>query len=690
MSGPRTRLGSVGVFSRGIMRIPHLTTLLGADELIFDPSDRDAARLDAVVGWGRKPNTIAPARFARRHELSMFRLEDGFVRSVGLGVAGAAPLSIVVDDVGMYYDATSPSRLERWLEASEPDDPVGDPGLLARSKQLIERLARAGVSKYNDAPPRPDLGLPDDGRRRILVVDQTAGDMSIELGGLRSDDYETMLESALDEHPDAEIVVKTHPDVLSGKKRGCVPQRRDARIRWLATHVSPYELFSLVDQVYVGTSQLGLEALIAGKTVTCFGCPFYAGWGPTRDRNPLAQRRSKPRSLEQIVAAAYLLYARYLQPGTWQRGSAEDVVEHLALQRSMFLTNSGHSVCVGLSRWKRGFISEFLRSPGNRVQFVSTLDEATRENPDSIVTWGQSDASTIPASSTARHLRVEDGFLRSVGLGSDLVTPASLVFDSRGIYFDPRSPSDLEHILVSTKFTTAQLARAVALREAIVQARVSKYVVGDDAPLPRPPTATQRVALIPGQVEGDASIRLGCVDVRTNGELIRAVRDARPSAFVVYKPHPDVVSGNRKGDIDEEERSMCDLIVDDRTLDQCLDLAEEVHTMTSLVGFEALLRGKQVHVYGRPFYAGWGLTEDRHAVERRTRKLSLDELVAGTLICYPRYLDPETREFTTPEATLAYLERNRHRSKQVGLKAPWLVRQTKKLLEALKEIRRAR
>ena len=81
--------------------------------------------------------------------------------------------------------------------------------------------------------------------------------------------------------------------------------------------------------------------------------------------------------------------------------------------------------------------------------------------------------------------------------------------------------------------------------------------------------------------------------------------------------------------------------------------------MTSLAGFEALLRGKPVTTYGQPFYAGWGLTEDLCPVPRRTRRRSLDELVAGALILYPRYLDPVTGLRCTPELLVERLGHRR-------------------------------
>jgi len=49
--------------------------------------------------------------------------------------------------------------------------------------------------------------------------------------------------------------------------------------------------------------------------------------------------------------------------------------------------------------------------------------------------------------------------------------------------------------------------------------------------------------------------------------------------------------------------------------------------MTSLSGFEALLRDKKVVTYGSPFYAGWGLTEDHAVTERRCRRRTLEELI---------------------------------------------------------------
>jgi len=144
--------------------------------------------------------------------------------------------------------------------------------------------------------------------------------------------------------------------------------------------------------------------------------------------------------------------------------------------------------------------------------------------------------------------------------------------------------------------------------------------------------------------------------VRTNLALLEAVRAANPDAFILYKPHPDVLAGHRIGAVpDAAARRFADHVVADGSPAALLAVADELHTMTSLAGFEALLRGRRVVVYGRPFYAGWGLTADIQHFDRG-RRLTLAQLVAATLILYPRYLDPRTRLPCGPEVVIERLD----------------------------------
>jgi capsular polysaccharide export protein len=250
-----------------------------------------------------------------------------------------------------------------------------------------------------------------------------------------------------------------------------------------------------------------------------------------------------------------------------------------------------------------------------------------------------------------RILHLEDGFLRSVGLGTELIRPLSWVVDHRGIYYDATRPSDLEVMLQTNKFPSDLIARARRFRSRIVSAGLTKYNVGNTG-WDRP-GGTKLVILVPGQVESDAALRFGAPGIRTNLGLLKAVRTANPDAYVVYKTHPDVMTGLKaKGEYEDDAVHWCDETVTDVSMGELLPLVDQVHVMNSLTGFEALLRGKEVTCYGQPFYAGWGLTEDLFPVSRRTRLLTLDQLVAGALILYPTYVSYSTGKLSSPEQAL--------------------------------------
>ena len=181
-----------------------------------------------------------------------------------------------------------------------------------------------------------------------------------------------------------------------------------------------------------------------------------------------------------------------------------------------------------------------------------------------------------------------------------------------------------------------------ALFAMLIAAGLTKYnLSGPAAPLPR--TARPRL-LVAGQVEGDASIRRGGAGIETNSALVETVRKANPAAYLLYKEHPDVLAGNRRGKLTEAAEKLINTRCDGHAIPVILDhpAVTAIHTLTSLTGFEALIRGKSVTTYGQPFYAGWGLTTDHAPITHRTRALSLEELAAGALLLYPRYIDPVT------------------------------------------------
>lgn len=644
---------------------------------------RRSAKVEIFVGWGRRPTALKSRAYAKRLGVPFVALEDGFLRSFGTG-NNLPPLAVVVDEQGIYYDATVPSDLECLLESGADllegaDDPP---------KRAMRLIRNYSLSKYNHAPPCAPLASSGGYSKRVLVIDQTAGDMSVTLGGADEATFRQMLEAARRENPEAQIFVKTHPEVTQGRKSGYLTAvQDDARTVVLRGAMNPIGLLEQMDRVYVVTSQMGFEALLLGKPVSVFGMPWYAGWGVTDDRQ-VSPRRTRKRTVEELFAAAYLHYTRYLDPVTHQRGDIFDVIDWLKRQREMAERFPGRMICVGFRRWKAANVKPLLSLFPERVFFVRNADAAASLEPtgqDCLVHWGReapAGLASLAATAGVRLLRMEDGFVRSVGLGSDLIRPLSLVLDERGIYFDPSQSSELEDLLNTRAFTDDDRLRAAEVRDFIVTHGITKYNIEPRAKADWPSTGRE-VVLVPGQVEDDASIRFGCADVRTNLDLLEAARAAHPDAFIVYKPHPDVMSSNRKGGVAlDAARALADHIETRLSVVSCLEACGVVHTMTSLTGFDALLRNKRVVVYGRPFYAGWGLTEDVVAVARRSRQVSLDELVAGALLHYPIYWDWDLKGYTNCEAVLRRIVEKRDALEASGgldrLRVGYLRRQFRK------------
>ncbi len=653
--------------SGGILaRSAQICACLGQPLVRFTSSDAVQPG-DVLVGWGQKANTHQMKEQAKALSLPYWQLEDGFIGYIGHPAKGGKAVSLIADPVGIYYDARQPSQLEQLIATpSEPD-------LLARAERLIVELVRLGVTKYNcyaiapgqsiascsvtALPASGDYGglpsglaarLQQSAKPRVLLVDQVAGDLSIP-GALASEaDFVAMVEAARRNHPDARLLLRTHPDARFGKKRGVLARLNLDDVEIVADHCHPHALLNVVDAVYTVSSQLGFEALLLRKPVYCFGMPFYAGWGLTHDNRRSERRTSASHiSLAQLVAAALIRYPRYLDPVLGQPCEVEEVIAIIANQcrtgprwRRLYL--------VGLSLWKRAFMQAFCQHLADELRFVRkppkrlTCDEQ-------ILVWGNRYPDLISA------IRVEDGFIRSRGLGSNLCRPSSLSLDPIGIYFDSRTPCGLEQLLNYQRVTEAEVKRGDALIALLREHQVSKYNVGERLHYAKPDDGRELV-LVVGQVDGDASILTGSPHIRSNEQLLWAVRAAKPEAHILYKPHPDVVAGNRSGVISGACLAEC---VDSQVLDFGLTSlyphVDELHTMTSLSGFEALVQGCKVMTWGQPFYSGWGLTTDAYPPARRQRSLPLAALVYLTLVTYPGYIDWQSGLWCSPEQLIRKL-----------------------------------
>lgn len=580
---------------------------------------------DMVAVWGNSPTAHRGLRVAEKYDAPVVRVEDAFLRSLHPGRAGEPPLGLLVDHGGIHFDPASRSDLEVLLS----EHPLDSTELLNRARGGAARMAEAHLTKYTAFETNAPLPAPG----YVLVIDQTQGDASVTASGADRSRFLEMLVFAQEEHPSARVIIKTHPETAQDFRAGYFnAQDANDRITLLRDPVSPWALFEGAVGVYTVSSQLGFEAIYAGHKPRVFGQPFYAGWGLTVDEFPVP-RRTRKLTRAQLFAGAMLLYPKWYDPYRDRLCPLEDTMEALAAQTRAWREDYRGWTASRMRMWKRGPLQKFFGSV-KPVIFSDTPDKAHQADRRRMVWASKAEAAHDGA------LRIEDGFIRSKGLGAELIPPLSLVCDDLGIYYDPARPSRLETLIAERgELRPDQRLRAQALIARLTASGISKYNLTGDSTLENLPSGLR--ILVPGQVEDDASIRTGADLVATNAALLEAVRKARPDATILYKPHPDVEAGLRQGQTDAS--ALADRVLHRTDPMAALAQVDEIWTMTSLLGFEALLRGKRVTTLGVPFYAGWGLTDDLGDVPpRRRAQLTLEGLVHAALIDYPRYLDPVT------------------------------------------------
>ncbi|MBS8227257.1 capsular polysaccharide biosynthesis protein [Vannielia litorea] len=605
---------------------------------------------DRIGVWGRSPYATRGEAMAARSGAALVRIEDAFLRSIHPGRAGGEPpVGLLIDQHGVHFDCRHPSDLETLLATH----PLDDAALMARARRAIAQMKRDHLSKYNAFTPEVDVPNPG----YVLVIDQTRGDASITHGNASEATFREMLAFAQIEHPGARILIKTHPESQSGARAGHFgPNDHDGRTELFTTPVSPWALLEGAVAVYTVSSGMGFEAILAGHKPRVFGQPFYGGWGLTQDEAP-CPRRERKLTRAQLFAAAMILYPTWYDPWRDRLATMEEVMDGLAARSRAWREDRAGGVAYGMRLWKRKPLQRVFGAEKPLI-FNDKPAEATARAKAigaPVLAWAGRVDEALEAETARAHvplIRIEDGFLRSRGLGADLVPPLSLVRDDLGIYYDPATPSRLEY-LVAQAAQRDEHPRAAALISRLRSSGLSKYNLGSHD-LPDLPSGHR--ILVPGQVEDDASIRLGTSGISTNLKLLEEVRAFNPEALILYKPHPDVEAGLREGKVARPEK-LADLVLTHTDPAALIERVDEVWTMTSGLGFEALLRGVKVTTLGAPFYAGWGLTTDKGQVPaRREARPSLEALVQAVLIDYPRYFDPVTGTPCPVEVVLDRLE----------------------------------
>ena len=583
---------------------------------------------------------------------------EGFLAPISYG--RKSQISFLTDDEAANFNQLCYPGLIRLLNEKGWETP----SLMDRAQKNLNTILGYGLGLHNHLPDAPTDLLK--GKRKILILDQPLSEVKEQGEDVRQLTKNMLSEAQANNHGANFYLAQSLSSTF--KPKGYLfKSAAGTTAEYISLIYNPISLIKQADLVYTINSLWGFYALLLGKKVHCWGQPFYAGWGLTCDWQKIEERQLARTPLE-LFAASFMLYSRYKNPITAAADDLGYIIEILQRQRQKELENSRPTACYNFQRYKHSTIRSFLNSKRSQVKFFSSWDKAqhwAQKHQGRLVSWSSRTGRPKEQNPSLPLVLMEDGFLRSRGLGSAYYAPYSLSLDDLGIYYNPQQPSRLETILATYDFAKNPdlLLRAQKIKAFMVEYNLTKYNVGiTDFKLSVP--AGRRVVLVPGQVEDDASIKTGAAKITSNLALLQEVRKLRPDAFIIYKSHPDVEISNRVGAISEADIfKYADHLERQANMAIILRQCHEVHTITSLSGFEALLHGLEVYTYGMPFYAGWGLTYDQCQNERRGRQLSLDELVAAALILYPSYYDWQQAQFCGPEEIIWRLK-NSHATKK--------------------------
>jgi len=308
-----------------------LPQMLGVKEIKPHSALGTTLSADTFLNWGisETKSKCLQKNEARKLGKQLIYVEDGFLRSKDIGLSGETGLSIILDSKTAYYDASKPSQLEDLLNSKN----TLTFKQIGRAKKLIHDITQYRLSKYNHAPD-VQLEIGGSGTKKILLIDQRYGDMSVEAGLANPKSFQKMLLTAINDYPEYEILIKRHPDAMSGGKRSYFDDKNIGftkgmeRVHLIDYEVNPHSLFDLVEKVFCVTSGMGFEALLRGKEVHTFGMPFYAGWGLTQDILTCS-RRTMQRNIQDVFHYSYIVLSRYVNPISHKGGEIENVIEYL-------------------------------------------------------------------------------------------------------------------------------------------------------------------------------------------------------------------------------------------------------------------------------------------------------------------------------------------------------------------------
>lgn len=578
-------------------------------------------------------------------------VEEGFLAYLRHPICGHSPLSVVIDRTGIHYDSTRPSDLQSILiqtAASWTD------GMGARARRIMATIRRLRLSKYNHQEGL--LGEETGRRYRVLLVDQSTQSRALRYGGANTDIFEQMMDSSCKGFPETDLVVKMHPDHDLNRAKSILHGRIRPGVSALPPRVNIWSVLNQVDVVYTVSSQVGFEALMAGKKVVCFGQPFYSGWGLTTD---VASGRGSGRqlTLEQLVYGVLVKYPLYIHPERQELCDIEEILSYLESAHLGALGFYDRIYTVGLRPQEKRTLPEYLR--GHLALDVNHISPKSARSR----TYGPTEAVLYW---DPRECHGDDlSYLESRGVSvlragpwpmdpiqGDQAQPNILQITRNRLYNDGSPRNDLVLLLEQAHFDFDLLRRAETLQQNFLavleqESKIRSHALNNQS-------VGRWIALVLGQGEGEGPWGVREKAVSTDHELLTQVRLDFPEAYILYAP-PVGESYSENHVPMSVDPTLYDQLVRPEHTVSCFKLADAVHVVSAFRGIYALIYGKLLYTYGRPFYAGWGLTHDAEVFVGRSKQRSLTELLCATFILAPTYFNWLTRTSGTPEEAVRRL-----------------------------------
>lgn len=260
-----------------------------------------------------------------------YNIENGFLAFTGIAlIDSAASHSLLLDEKSLYFNGIDGSSMEDKILFGERPNKEN----LTRAKELMARITTNNLSKYNHAPIMIP-SLPGTSSEKVLIIDQRYADKSIGFASANENTFKKMLMDACKENPNADIIIKVHPDALTGLVKGHFDRSAESlpNVYLYSDDINPLCLLRSVNCVYAVSSQMGFEALMMGLDVKLYGQAIYGGWGLTEDRTDFNRRGGETRTLEELFYWLYMYRIPYVGPESEELVDLNTYIDELMATR---------------------------------------------------------------------------------------------------------------------------------------------------------------------------------------------------------------------------------------------------------------------------------------------------------------------------------------------------------------------